>query len=98
MLSASREKSSRRLDHHVSQFPPIFIILVDGETNILILEYVPDAAQAKRFYSLGLLVDYAIDGSGAQGETDWNYERSPFSCGCGKVSDSRFGQQLQRPA
>ena len=83
MLSASREKSSLSLDDHVPQFPPVFIILVDGETNILILNYVPDAAQGERFHSLGLLVDCAIDGPGAQGETDWDYERGSFSCGRG---------------
>ena len=83
MLAASCEKSSLSLDDHVPQFPPVFIIVVDGETNILILDYVPDAAQGERFNSLGLLVDCAIDSPGAQGETDRDYERGSFSCGCG---------------
>jgi hypothetical protein len=73
MLSASREKSSLTSDDHVLQFPPVLPILVDGETDILILNNVPDAAQGSGFHSLGLPVDCAIDGPGAQGETDWDY-------------------------
>ncbi len=83
MLSASHEKSSLGLDYHVPQFPPVFIILIDGETNILILNNVPDAAQSKWFHSLRLLVDCAIDSPGARDETDWDYERDSFSCGGG---------------
>ena len=80
MLSASIEKSSRTLDDHVLQFSPVFIILVDEETDIRVLNNIQNPAQAKWLSFLGLLVDRTIDGSASIRETDWDDVGFSISC------------------
>lgn len=80
MLSTSIEKSSRTLEYDVLQFSPVFIIVVDEETNIGVLNNIQDPAQAIWLYSLGFLVDSTIDGSVSIRETDWDHKRFSISC------------------
>jgi hypothetical protein len=79
VFSASIKKSSRSLDYHVVQLTPVFVIVVDDETNIWVLNNIQNPAQGKWSSSLGLLVDCTIDDIASIREADWHDERFSIS-------------------
>ena len=79
MFPASIEESSCALDYHVVQLTPVFVIVVNDETNIRVLNNIQNSAQGKWSSSLGLLVDCTIDGIASIRETDWHDQRFSIS-------------------
>ena len=79
VFPASIEESSCALDYHVVQLTPVFVIVVNDETNIRVLNNIQNSAQGKWSSSLGLLVDCTIDGIASIRETDWHDQRFSIS-------------------
>jgi hypothetical protein len=74
-FSSFSEKGGDAVDQHVLQPSPIFIVVVNDQANVRILNYIRDPAQGKGFRAFGLFIECTINHGAVERETDWNDKR-----------------------